>query len=117
MNLLQFYLATHDVLTELPTQAAVGEEGIVARLGGKNLAVLLPNVSDPPELEAVSGAIEAVIKSPVGLGWVRLPLSVRVGRALVPDDSGLPDALLTMAHQRMESCKRDEAPSPSRVGA
>lgn len=84
-------------------QTVAGERGMVARLGGNQFTVLLTNVDDPAELETLAGAIHAAMQPPVVIGWSHLPLSLRIGAALFPQDAGLLDALLELAAMRMQA--------------
>ena len=78
-------------------QTVVGERGLVARLGGNSLAVLLTNVAEAAELETLSRAIHTAMQPPVVIGWSHLPLAVRIGTALFPQDASAPEALLELA--------------------
>lgn len=83
-------------------QAVVVERGMVARLGGNQFAVLLPNVSDAAELEALGDAIQSAMQPPVVIGWSHLPLSLGIGAALFPQDAAELDPLLDLAAMRMQ---------------
>lgn len=82
---------------------AVAERGMVARLGGSNFAVLLPKLADAAAMEDLATAIHGAMEAPAVIGWAHLPLAVRVGGAMVPQDAGEIEALLELASLRLQS--------------
>lgn len=89
-------------------QEVVGERGAVARLGGNTFAVLLANVDEAAELEALCRAIETAMQPPVVIGWSHLPLSIRQGAALFPQDATELEALLELAAMRLQASRWEQ---------
>ncbi len=89
-------------------QEVVGERGAVARLGGNTFAVLLANVDEVAELEALCRAIETAMQPPVVIGWSHLPLTIRQGAALFPQDATDLEALLELAAMRLQASRWEQ---------
>ncbi len=75
---------------------AVGSRGIVGRLDGHELAVLLPAVREA-DLELVSAELQHVLAEPISIESVRLSIEATVGGACLPTDCDTADELLQRA--------------------
>jgi EAL domain-containing protein (putative c-di-GMP-specific phosphodiesterase class I) len=79
----------------------------VARLGGDEFTVLLPNVTNPADIDRVARAITRALKKPFQLGEDQLYTSASIGITVYPDDAATVEALLKNADQAMYSAKRE----------
>ncbi|MDR3373235.1 MAG: EAL domain-containing protein [Ancalomicrobiaceae bacterium] len=65
----------------------------IARLGGDEFAVLIPDVSEPADVERTAEDAAAVIAQPFDCGGAQIQVSASIGGALAPqharDDAGL----------------------------
>ena len=84
----------------------------VARIGGDEFVVLLPEVADEVNAEQVVERIAAAFGTPVAVGEGEIPVSFTIGTALYPDDGQDIDALIRQADQSMYRSKpgRNSAP-------
>ena len=89
-------------------QEVVSERGAVARLGGNTFAVLLANVDEAAELEALCRAIDTAMQPPVVIGWSHLSLTIRQGAALCPQDATELEALLELAAMRLQASRWEQ---------
>ncbi len=80
---------------------------VVARMGGDELAVLLPGCTYPTALDRALDLVEAVRAAPLRLrdGTV-VALSISVGAAHVPDHATTADALYARADEALYAAKR-----------
>jgi len=104
--------------------AAVRDPDTVARIGGDEFVVLLPDVTGWEEAERVARRIREAFEEPVPADSVSVPMTVAVGFALAADDAGDdalsiadaasdPDELLDRADRAMYRAK-DEAKEEGR---
>jgi diguanylate cyclase (GGDEF)-like protein len=77
----------------------------VARIGGDEFVVLLPDLKIPVEAETVAGKILAAVASPAQIGSAAVALSVSVGVAVYPDGGTDMESLLRNADAAMYSVK------------
>ena len=81
----------HDVGDELlrqvgeRLQARLGNRGTVARFGGDEFAVLLPNIRTADVAVAVGDDLAAAMEHPIPIGHLRLNARVSIGIALAPE--------------------------------
>jgi diguanylate cyclase (GGDEF)-like protein len=86
-------------------RAAVREGDLLARLGGDEFAVLLENVADQPDIEAVAGGIVGLFQEPFQLSGRRVSVTASVGITVYPVDNADPVALLNNADIAMYQAK------------
>jgi diguanylate cyclase (GGDEF)-like protein len=86
---------------------AVRELDLVARLGGEEIAVALPETG-PPEARVVAERIRARVQAnTIAVGPARLSVTVSIGLATVPDPRVVgDDDLIRLADQALYAAKR-----------
>ncbi|HEY1480575.1 MAG TPA: diguanylate cyclase [Gaiellales bacterium] len=98
-----------EVLIELAVRLTriVGERGLVARLGGEELAVLVSGVRHEAGLREISEEVRASIAAMpmVVEGGLRIPVSVSVGAAQGGDSFPTRDSLLSAADRALYAAK------------
>jgi diguanylate cyclase (GGDEF)-like protein/PAS domain S-box-containing protein len=85
----------------------VETSGTVARGGGDEFLVLLPDIAGPDDIVAVSERVAAGFRGAVKVDGEPIYVQFSVGMALCPDDSDEPDILLRDATVAMRRAKRD----------
>ncbi len=78
----------------------------VARIGGDEFVVLLPQVGRREAAEHIAGKISAALREPIDAHHQRFSISASVGIAVWPSDGDRPDALLRFADAQMYTVKR-----------
>jgi diguanylate cyclase (GGDEF)-like protein/PAS domain S-box-containing protein len=78
----------------------------VARLGGDEFAVVLPAVRDGGDLGTIAGKMVQAIAEPFEIDGREIFVSISIGIALYPGDSGEIDALLKYADSAMYHAKK-----------
>ena len=102
----------HDVGDELLRETArrivacVRESDTVARIGGDEFTVILANVTDRASLDRVVGSIVSTIAQPFVLDGRHCSISVSIGIARYPDNSGTADQLVKLADAAMYMAKQ-----------
>jgi PAS domain S-box-containing protein/diguanylate cyclase (GGDEF)-like protein len=99
------HLAGDSVLTEVARRLvdAVGERGIVARIGGDRFALMLSGIEDIGDLFEAVAALLPLIGAPIGVGKDSVVVNATVGAALGPAvDSG---ALVASAESALLTAK------------
>ncbi|HZG86113.1 two-component system response regulator [Paenibacillus sp.] len=84
--------------------ALVPADGVVARMGGDEFAVLLPNSGAAEAERAVQSMIQ-IIEQPVSVDGITLAVGVSMGIALSPTHGDDPETLLRCADVAMYSAK------------
>jgi diguanylate cyclase (GGDEF)-like protein/PAS domain S-box-containing protein len=82
-----------------------GKETILGRMGGDEFLMALPDCN-ATEARAVASALLKSLCQPVMVDGISLPLSVSIGVAIYPDDSGDFDELLMNADVALYEAKR-----------
>lgn len=80
---------------------AVREADTVARMGGDEFVVLLPDVAHPDDAVRVADKIHDSICMPIADGHARHEVGTSIGISLFPDHGETPDALLHRADHAM----------------
>lgn len=77
----------------------------IARIGGDEFVVLLPELSDGENSAVIAQKIILALTSPFYIGWNELYVSVSVGISHYPADGDDPDTLIKHADQAMYKAK------------
>jgi diguanylate cyclase (GGDEF)-like protein len=84
-----------------------GPGAVVGRMGGDELAVLLPDRPYGDALHTAHDLVDAVRAAPLGLeDGTTVPLSISVGAAHVPDHAATPRSLYARADEALYEVKR-----------
>jgi predicted signal transduction protein with EAL and GGDEF domain len=79
----------------------------VARLGGDEFTVLLPEIADPGNAEAIAAKILSALKQPYRLAEREVSVTGSIGISLYPEHGEEPDALMKRADAAMYHVKED----------
>ncbi|MEA3184293.1 MAG: hypothetical protein QOJ74_770, partial [Ilumatobacteraceae bacterium] len=93
-------------IAEQLTRAAP-DSAVVARVGGDEFAVLLPNVQSESETMAMVEKIRLEFTQPIVVDGFPLSVGASVGLAFVPSDGNTPEELLNAADAAMYRAKRN----------
>ncbi|WJN77903.1 MULTISPECIES: sensor domain-containing diguanylate cyclase [Burkholderia] len=96
--------ALREVATRM--QAAVRRSDTVARIGGDEFAVILPNIGTRDDAHAQSTRLARRVGEPFEFDGHALQLGVSVGIAVLPDDGTDMNALIEHADDAMYEAKR-----------
>lgn len=86
-------------------QACLREADTLARIGGDEFLLLLPNIHQAAEARKIADKLLTEIKRPFVFSGDRLPLTASIGLALYPDDGTGFDDLINRADQAMYHIK------------
>jgi diguanylate cyclase (GGDEF)-like protein len=88
-------------------RSVVRECDTLARLGGDEIALLLPDLECAQDAQTVMARVQACVREPCDLGEGReAQVSASIGYTLFPEDSGPGDVLMRHADQAMYAAKR-----------
>lgn len=87
--------------------SCVRDEDTVARQGGDEFIILLPNISDPSHAEIVGKAILDAVVAPYLIQGHDLRISASIGISIFPDDSENVNTLLKMSDTAMYFAKEN----------
>lgn len=87
-------------------QQCVRESDTVARMGGDEFVVILPDIHEQASIERIAQSIIAKLVSPFLLGEEKAFISASVGITLFPADADTMEALLKNADQAMYVAKQ-----------
>ena len=94
------------VATARRLQQCVREGDTVARIGGDEFVILLPEIDDPASASEFAERVIAVVGEPLPLADKVLAVTASLGFALYPDDGRDPEALLKRADEAMYQAKQ-----------
>ena len=88
-------------------QSIIRASDTVARMGGDEFTILLPNVKDPENAGNVAGKIVKTLSEPYRVDGNEFYITASVGVTLYPDDGKTVDELLKNADTAMYKAKSD----------
>jgi len=88
-------------------RACIRDSDTVARQGGDEYMVILPDIADPTRIAKAARHILDEVARPIDLDGHTLYASASIGVALYPDDAVDMDALLSYADQAMYAAKEN----------
>lgn len=78
---------------------------LIARLGGDEFTILLPDISDKKEVEAIAHHIKESFNTPIKIEDNHIHVTCSIGIALFPDDGNNVDELLKRADMALYTVK------------
>jgi diguanylate cyclase (GGDEF)-like protein/hemerythrin-like metal-binding protein/PAS domain S-box-containing protein len=102
--------ATGDTVLQqvaLRLQGCLRTAETVARMGGDEFAILLPNLKQRANAAAVAERLLAAIRQPIAIGDLRLTLSATAGIAVFPEHGQTVEQLLVAADTALYTAKRE----------
>ena len=84
---------------------AVGDAGLVGRLGGDEFQVVLPRMGNRAQMATLAQAIIASLSQPYFIGGNAVSIGCSVGIAVSPDDGATPDVLVSHADLALYAAK------------
>ncbi len=86
-------------------RSTLRREEYLGRLGGDEFAIVIPQIDDRVELEAIAQRIGGVLTYPFAIDECQFALSASIGVAVYPDDGGGREELLASADAAMYVAK------------
>ncbi|KQN25427.1 diguanylate cyclase [Sphingomonas sp. Leaf33] len=86
---------------------AVGDAGLVGRLGGDEFKVVVPSDADRDRLATLADTIITALSQPYFIGGSSISIGCSIGIAVAPDDGRDADALVRNADLALYSAKGD----------
>ncbi len=86
-------------------EEAVREQDTVARIGGDEFVIILPEVSSRRDVKMIGERIAEGFRKPISIGQKELTVAFSIGMAIYPDDSGDIDGLMRRADEAMYEIK------------
>jgi diguanylate cyclase (GGDEF)-like protein len=96
-------------------RAAVGEDGIVARISGDEFAIVKSGIGDSESAESLARSLVDRLAEPFDLEGEKVVATASVGLVLIPDDGDEPAGLLGQAELALFRAKREGGRSVARV--
>lgn len=85
------------------------ESDTVARMGGDEFAMLLPNVTDLEQSMIVAERLHAAIMGPLKIGSEMIEVGASIGVAMFPDHGRDEESLMTRSDAAMYTAKREKS--------
>ena len=87
------------------TSDGISRDGTVARLGGDEFTIIISNIEDAENVDAVAQRILTRLAEPYQLGHDVVNISVSIGITICPEDAESAEALIKNADQTMYHAK------------
>jgi len=88
-------------------QRAIGDAGLVGRLGGDEFKVVLPGESDRERLAKLAKAVIASVSHPYAINGTSISIGTSCGIAVAPDDGDTSETLIRNADLALYAAKAD----------